>query len=192
MPSGPEEVRAAVLDAAAELFAIRGVSNVTLRDIAAAAQVNLGLINRYIGPRDTLIEAVFKDLTDQLVAEIRDDPTSQRGFDVDSVMGRWTRVLTHLVIVDPELAVRIGKEPADELSAFVEQLYGLPRDAARLRVAQLFASALGWRLFEPYLLDSAELTDMSIDDARDELTHTHRRLAATPLPSPPDPDRLDR
>ena len=36
-PVGPEEVRRAVLEAAAVLFAERGVDAVSLRDIAAAA-----------------------------------------------------------------------------------------------------------------------------------------------------------
>jgi AcrR family transcriptional regulator len=187
MPTGPDEVRRAVLDSAAELFSRDGVSEVTLRDVATAAQVNLSLINRYIGSRDDLIETVLADLTDQLVAEIRDDPTGARGFEADSVMARWTKVLTHLVLVAPDTAVRIGSPPVEELTRIVVRLYDQSEDAARLRVAQLLASALGWRLFESYLLDAAALSDEPVDVIRDELTRTHRRLAATPLPSPPDP-----
>ena len=44
MPTGPDAVRRAVLDAAAVLFAERGVGEVALRDIAAEARVNLALI----------------------------------------------------------------------------------------------------------------------------------------------------
>ena len=43
-PVGREEVRRAVLDAAASLFAERGVAGVSLRDVAAAADVHLALI----------------------------------------------------------------------------------------------------------------------------------------------------
>ena len=43
-PAGPDEVRRAVLDAAAPLFAERGVDAVSLRDIAAGADVHLALI----------------------------------------------------------------------------------------------------------------------------------------------------
>lgn len=187
MPSGPEEVRRAVLDAAARLFAEHGVPQVTLRDIARAAHVNLGLISRYIGARDDLIRAVFADLTGRLVEEMRAAPTGQRGFDRDTTMGRWTRVLTYLVLTKPDDAVSIGSGPLDELRSTMEQVYGESPEAARLRAAQLMGSAIGWRLFEPYLVAAAGLDDMPIDEVRDELTRTHRRLGATPWPSPPDP-----
>ncbi len=186
MPTGPAAVRRAVLDAAAEEFGRRGVAEVTLRDVAAAAQVNLGLISRYVGSRDDLIRAVFSDLTEQLVLEIRTDPTAPRGFEVDSVMGRWTRVVTHLVLVEPDATV-IDGSPVVELAAVIERVYGLPGDAARLRAAQILASAIGWRLFEPYLVSAAGLGGAPRGEVRDELTRTHRRLGATPLPSPPDP-----
>ncbi len=62
-PVGPDEVRRAVLDAAADLFVETGVHGVSLRDIAAAANVHPALIGRYIGTRDDLVLAVFDDLT---------------------------------------------------------------------------------------------------------------------------------
>lgn len=191
MPAGPDEVRRAVLDAAAARFAVAGVGDVTLRDIAATARVNVGLISRYVGTRDDLIRAVFADLTEQLLTEIRADPTGMRGFDADSVMGRWTRVLTYLVVVDPDTAVEVGSAPLRELSGVVTRIYGQDDQAARLRIAQLMASALGWRLFEPYLMAASELDPDSLEQVRGELTRTHRRLAATPLPSPDDPPVRD-
>ena len=133
------------------------------------------------------MRAVFEDLTARLVTEIRTAPSASRGFEPDTVMGRWTRVPTHLVLTDPEAAVQIGCAPVEELAAVVERLYGQDRDAARLRVVQLMGSAIGWRLFEPYLVAAADIDSMVLDDFRDELTRTHRRLAATPFPSPPDP-----
>jgi len=176
-----------VLDVAARLFAEQGVSMVTLRDIATAAQVNLGLISRYIGSRDDLHRAVFEDLTAQLTAEIRTSPTASRGFDRDSVMGRWTRLLTFLVVTRPEVAVEVGSGPVRELRSVIEQVYGLTEDAAALRVAQVMGSAVGWRLFESFLIESSGLGDVPIEEIREELTRTHRRIASTPLPSPPDP-----
>lgn len=176
-----------MLEASARLFGRYGVAQVSLRDVAAEARVNLGLINRYIGGREELIFAVFADLTDQLVDEIRTDPTAPRGFEADSIMNRWVRVLAYLVQVDPDAAVRIGTAPMDELAAIVEVIYDQSPEAARLRVAQLMGSAIGWRLFEPFLVASAGLGDMPLDEVRLELTRTHRRLGATPYPSPADP-----
>ena len=93
-PSGPEQVRRALLDAAASLFAERGVDRVSLRDVSAAADVHLALIQRYIGSRDELVHAVFEDLSGQLAGEVLAHPLEMQGFDVDTVMGKWVRVMT--------------------------------------------------------------------------------------------------
>jgi len=59
--------------------------------------------------------------------------------------------------------------------------------AARLRAAQIVAAALGWRIFETYLVDAGGLGDVPLDTLRDELARSGRRLGATPRPWPPDP-----
>ena len=78
---GPDEVRRAVLDAAAVLFAERGVDAVSLRDIAGEADVHLDLIRRYIGTRDELVGAVFVDLSEQLSRAVLENPLSGQGFE---------------------------------------------------------------------------------------------------------------
>lgn len=59
-PSGPDEVRAAILRAAATRLSQQGPST-SLRDIADDAGVNLGLIHRYVGRKDDLVRAVLND-----------------------------------------------------------------------------------------------------------------------------------
>jgi AcrR family transcriptional regulator len=49
-----------VIEAAERLFAARGLDAVSIRDIIAAAGVNLGAINYHFGTKDQLIEAVFE------------------------------------------------------------------------------------------------------------------------------------
>ncbi len=191
LPHGPEEVRRSVLDAASALFGARGVAQVTLRDIAAEAKVNLGLISRYVGTRDELVRAVFDDLTSQLLDEMDEHPTASRGFDPDSVMVRWNLVLTYLVITDAPDAIAIGGAITDRLRSVIEESYDASPDSARLRAAQIMAAAIGWRLFEPFLIASAGLEHLPIDQVRTELTRSNRRLGATPFPSPPDPQARD-
>ncbi|MCV7113486.1 helix-turn-helix transcriptional regulator, partial [Mycolicibacterium setense] len=48
-PTGREEVAAAVLEAAADLFAERGPAATSIRDIAARSKVNHGLVFRHFG-----------------------------------------------------------------------------------------------------------------------------------------------
>ena len=97
-PAGPDEVRRAVLDAAATLFALRGVDAVSLRDIAAAADVHLELIRLYVGTREELVLAVYDYLSDQVARAVAENPLSGQGFEPDTVMGKWVRVAGALAI----------------------------------------------------------------------------------------------
>lgn len=73
-----ERNRQRILVAARELFAERGIG-VTLDDIAAHAGVGVGTVYRRFDDRDALVDALFKERIDELVAEARralsfDDP----------------------------------------------------------------------------------------------------------------------
>ena len=186
-PAGPDEVRRAVLDAAATLFAQRGVDAVSLRDIAAAADVNLSLISRYIGHRDELVAEVFGHVSDQLARAIEDNPFSGQGFSADTVMGKWVRIAAALAISGRPLESRRDFNPVVAMAETLMAGYGLAGEAARLRAAQIVAAALGWRIFEAYLVEAGGLGEVPLETLRDELMHSARRLGATPWPSPPDP-----
>src|SRR3954468_12122068 len=57
MPS--DQTRNAILAAAERLYADRGFGDVTLRDIVAAAKVNLAAVNYHFGSKDELIAELF-------------------------------------------------------------------------------------------------------------------------------------
>src|SRR6202163_2969110 len=57
MPS--DRTRASILDAAERLYADRGFADVTLRDIVAAADVNLAAVNYHFGSKDELIAELY-------------------------------------------------------------------------------------------------------------------------------------
>ena len=186
-PAGPDEVRRAVLDAAATLFAQRGVDAVSLRDIAAAADIHLSLIGRYIGRRDELVAAVFGHVSDQLARAVEENPLSGQGFSPDTVMGKWARIAAALVISGRSLESRRDFNPVLAMAETLMAGYGVAGEAARLRAAQIVAAALGWRIFEDYLVQAGGLDAIPLATLRDELVHSARRLGATPWPSPPDP-----
>lgn len=186
-PSGPEEVRRAILDAAATLFANRGVDQVSLRDVADASDTHLALISRYIGNRQQLEMAVFDDLSAQLAASVNEHPLSGQGHGTDTVMGKWANVATSLVIRGRTLAGRNEFNPVMAMAATLADGYGLDPVAARVRAAQIVATAIGWRVFEDYLVEAGRLDEVPREMLRQELVHSARRLGATPWPSPPDP-----
>jgi len=57
MPS--DQTRTAIMDAAERLYADRGFADVTMRDIVAAAGVNLAAVNYHFGSKDELIAELF-------------------------------------------------------------------------------------------------------------------------------------
>jgi AcrR family transcriptional regulator len=57
MPS--DHTRTAIISAAERLYADRGFADVTLRDIVAAADVNLAAVNYHFGSKDELIAELF-------------------------------------------------------------------------------------------------------------------------------------
>jgi len=57
-PRGKDAVIKAIIEAAIPLIAERGVTNVSFRDIAKAANVNHGLITHYFGNKEALMQRI--------------------------------------------------------------------------------------------------------------------------------------
>jgi TetR/AcrR family transcriptional regulator, repressor for neighboring sulfatase len=180
-PNGPDEVRPAVLDAAAALFAVHGIDAVSLRDIAAAADVNLSLTGRYTGRRDELVAAMFGHVCDQLAGAVEENPLSGQGFSPDTVMGKWVRIAAALVISGRSLEGRPDFNPVVAIAETLVAGYGPAGEAARVRAAQIVAAALGWRIFEACLVQAGGLEAVPVVTLREELARSARRLGATPL-----------
>ena len=191
LPAGPDEVRWAVVEAAATLFASRGVDAVSLRDVAAEAGVDLALIRRYVGTRDELVTAVFAHVSERLVESVETHPLEGQGFAPDTPMGRWVRIAAALAISGRQLEAGRDVNPVLAMSETLRAGYGLGPEAARVRAAQIVAAALGWRIFEEYLVDAGNLGGIPLAELRQDLVHSARRLGATPWPSPPDPSPRD-
>src|ERR1700759_5459320 len=58
-----DHTRTAILGAAERLYADRGFADVTLRDIVAAADVNLAAVNYHFGSKDELIAELYVSRT---------------------------------------------------------------------------------------------------------------------------------
>jgi AcrR family transcriptional regulator len=179
-----------VLTAGAALFAARGVDGVSLRDIAAAADVNPALISRYVGPRDQLVAEVFAHASAALEQALREHPLDGQGFTADTPMGQWVRIAGSMAIAGYPLHPSGPSNPVQVMGDIVVRAYGISEQAGRLRAAQITAAALGWRIFEDYLVEAADLDAFQLEQLRDELARSARRLGATDWPSPPDPTAL--
>src|SRR6201996_9594014 len=65
-PSSSLPTKERILGAAEELFARHGFEGASLRQLTAAAGVNLAAVNYHFGSKDRLIEEVFRRRLDQL------------------------------------------------------------------------------------------------------------------------------
>jgi AcrR family transcriptional regulator len=145
-------VRAAILAAARRRFATQGPSAST-RDIAADANVNLGLLHRHFGTKDELIRAVFADAAGRGYASAGAAATFDEAlertftgtFDGDDT---YARMLAGVL-----LAGRHPRELQDEFPTMGRLLeLGGPDSRRRLLLTMLVA--FGWQVFADFLVDA--------------------------------------
>ena len=151
-PHGRDEVRAAILQAARRRFAAQGPSAST-RDIAADANVNLGLLHRHFGTKDDLIRAVFAD------AAAHGYATAEEATTFDEALARtfagtvdgddtYARMLAGVL-----LAGRHPKELQDEFPT-MSRLIELGGPESRRRILITMIIAFGWHVFADFLVDA--------------------------------------
>ena len=70
------QTRAHILETALALFAEKGYANTTLREIATAADVSLGLTYRYFARKEELIFTLYQRLAEELQADADNLPVS--------------------------------------------------------------------------------------------------------------------
>jgi AcrR family transcriptional regulator len=167
-PYGRDEVRAALIASAAELFAARGPARVPLREIADHAKVNLGQISRHFGNKEALLAAVIEHIgkeigerssghgeanLDQILSFFDATGSSHLwqiiarsvldGYDLGSLQNTFPLVRSLVELVERESA-------AGRLA---------PEFDPRTTAAVMAAVGLGWLMFEPFLTAAAGIND---------------------------------
>jgi len=168
-------VVAAVVEAAAQLFAEHGPAGVSLRDVARAADVNLGLIHRHIGSKEDLLAAVLRARPGMLATDYKSpEDVVARFLETGFSPPPFTLIL-----------VRAALDGYDLASLGVEfPVVGLMRKMLRERfedvdadllVALLTATLLGWHAMGRTMLQVLDRTDL---DAADVVAFLEPALAA--------------
>jgi AcrR family transcriptional regulator len=190
---------ASLVAAATELFAARGPDGVSLREIAAHAGLNYGLIHQYVGSKDELLRLVIAHSTSTTAARFAqasgvgealellqgpvgvDRPPYPRLLAWAILQGRDPRelagpapALPQLIAMLPEKAAAdrpAGDPSGDDLSA--DDLSADPR----LRAAAIAALTLGWSLFGTFVSHAAGLDDVAPAEAHAAVQSLARRIA---------------
>lgn len=154
--------------AARPLFADRGPASVSLREVAAAAGVNYGLIYQYVGTKEDLLQLVFKRSSEDYAehfagAQDTDDAIS---FLMRPKSSEYVRMLARSILDGRDPAALLGRSPAmAELSRRLAERGSSSEGVdPRVQVAALTSAALGWGLFGSFVKSITGLDDQADDE----------------------------
>lgn len=181
--SGRERTVQALVHSATELFATRGPASVSLREIAAHAGVNFGLIHQYIGTKDDLLRLAFRKASENAAA--RYSSAGDMSSAVDQLVrptampSLYVRMLAWALLEGREPTELLGHSPAlaslQSLLPAAEQGDG-GVDDARVRIAAVTSLALGWSLFNGFVRSAVDLDDVAADDVARSVNALAKRL----------------
>jgi len=160
-PRGREAVRAALINAAAYCFANRGIKATSVREIAARAHVNHGLIHRHFGSKDQLLRELLCDLSTRVDQHLND-------LCVDEVTPPPSELLPTILMGTREVGLHwrvvlralLEGIPPQELqthfpvfSRLVDsyRTLGVPESDALAEAVLAFSTGLGFLTFQHYL-----------------------------------------
>jgi TetR/AcrR family transcriptional regulator, repressor for neighboring sulfatase len=164
IPTGREEVAAAILEAATDLFAERGPAATSIRDIAARSKVNHGLVFRHFGTKEQLVGAVLDHLGMTTTTLRRTEAPAE---ELERAMDRHLRVMARTLLDGYPVGQLQTQFPG--MSQLLEAVRPRHTDdrSARLALANAVALQFGWRLFEPFLRASTGLDDLTDAELRE-------------------------
>jgi AcrR family transcriptional regulator len=179
-----EEVSRALVDAAASLLAERVSGHVTVRDIAARADVNPTLVHRYFGSKRELMRAAMDQAQNRLVVEIAGMP--------DVIEG--AAAVVHASLQEREFVAALARATLDgvlddlpsgrpamrSLLARFQAEVGVRGGGAhdpRLVVACLSAAVMGYALFGRYVQQGVGLDEEPDERVEAELVDLLREVA---------------
>jgi AcrR family transcriptional regulator len=193
-PYGAEAVRKAVITAAIDLFAHQGPAAVSIRQIAAHAGVNHGLVHRHFGSKQALLTLVLDELSSELAASDltlgsdRDGAWS-RAFRATRNQNAYWRILGHLMLEGQPLSELQPNFPLIRrmvASTVARQSEGRidPSLDPRAVTAIGAAFSLGWLMFAPFALVATGLTDLPQAQRNGKLANVWRKMRGGLRPPP--------
>jgi TetR/AcrR family transcriptional regulator, repressor for neighboring sulfatase len=183
-----EQVSQALIDAAASLMAEHASGRVTVRDIAALADVNPTFVHRYFGSKRNLMHAAIERADRHVIAQIEEMP--------DVVSGG--PAVFHAALQEREIVAALARASLDGtlddlpsgrqaagalLRRFLSELEGAQsqgRHDPRVIVACLTSATMGYALFGSFLRRGVGLdeeSDASVEAAMVAVLQEVGRLA---------------
>ncbi|MEE2060336.1 TetR/AcrR family transcriptional regulator [Rhodococcus artemisiae] len=176
---GRDEVRRAVLRAARSGFAAKGTS-VTIREIASAAGVNLGLVHKHVGNKEDILRAVLERDTEVSTAAIEAGGSVpdavRRLFDIGLADREYVRISAWLLL-EGRTDLLLGNQVRGMAAVRGVDPHSHTAD---VRLMTALAAISGWSLFSEGILAFTEADNAD----RDKLEGQMSELLATILELP--------
>ncbi len=172
---GKDKVSAAVLEAASQLFAEKGPAATSIREVAARAGVNHGLLHRHFGSKRQLLAATLQHLADSAAA-LRTSGASQP--QLESAYEFQARVMVRSAL--DGFPVEELQQRFPGMEAFLQQVRPDHSDdrTARLLAAHGMALQVGWGLMGPTLRVAFGLQDLDDNEIRTAVAEQIARIVA--------------
>jgi TetR/AcrR family transcriptional regulator, repressor for neighboring sulfatase len=174
-PMGKDEVVAAVLEAASELFAEKGPAATSIREVAARAGVNHGLLHRHFGSKSQLLAATLQHLADS-GAKLRESgaPTEE----LQAAQELQARVMVRSTLDGFPIEELQKRFPGME--RFLQEVRSGHSDERRARLLAAHAMALqfGWGLMAPTLRVAFGLNNLSDAEIREAVAEQTAKIVA--------------
>jgi AcrR family transcriptional regulator len=174
-PIGKDEVIAAVLQAAGDLFAEKGPAATSIREVAARAGVNHGLLHRHFGSKRQLLAATLQNLADT-AADLRDAGAPIE--ELEAVHEHQARVMVRSTL--DGFPVEELQQRFPGMEAFLEQVRAGQSDerTARLLAAHGMALQVGWGLLGSTLRVAFGLQDLDDTEIRAAIAEQIAKIVA--------------
>jgi AcrR family transcriptional regulator len=148
-----------LIDAAIQLVREQPFSEVGVRDIAAAADVNHGFVHTWFGSKNDLLVAATRQLVEKAAAQIADVPPGQQAlnpFEPDVQLAIRLAIWLDLEGANARDLMK-GMPIITALSQRFIEVEGLSPEIADIAAAQVVAIGLGVVVFAPLIdMDSPE------------------------------------
>ena len=180
---GRDEVIRRLVAAAATLFAEYGPDGVSLRQVAAKAGVNYGLLHQYVGTKDDLLRLVFRSVSESAAGRFAEAGDLDAALDAFAGAGpepsQYVRMLAWALLQGRDAEGLLGRSPA--LATLLARIDPTPDGSteARMRLASAVAMSLGWQLFGPFIANGVGLGDAPAEDLRAQRKAILRSLVLT-------------
>jgi AcrR family transcriptional regulator len=169
---GSPETRERIREAARQLFLADGYQAVSLRSIAAAAEVDVALVSYYFGSKQGLFAATMAlplspaDIFQQVIAGDLDTLPERA---LRSLLGVWDaeetggplRALAMTAVADPEVTRLLRELVSRELVDLLAERLGDPEGRER---AGAFVAQMSGLIFSRYLLRLEPIATMTADE----------------------------